>query len=167
MVPQVSPFYISIAGNSGSGKTTLIENVISLLKSQELIVGVIKHTHHTIETDTPGKDTFRHRKAGASPVILASSSLITLYKEMDNPQPEDFGPLVSECNIVVVEGYKKSDLPKIEIIRKAVSSESILKNDPHVIAYISDLDLQTGLPVFEINEYKAIAYFIVDCYNRH
>lgn len=112
---------VGFAGYSGSGKTTLVEQVIKALKQQGLRVSVVKHAHHNFDIDQPGKDTFRHRSAGAFEVVVASQQRLALMREFEQPAQLNVHHLIAELytgvDWVLVEGFKSSDLLKIEIWR--------------------------------------------------
>src|SRR5512135_3505298 len=119
---------LGIAGYSGSGKTTLLEKVVPLLKQQGLRISVIKHAHHNFDIDRPGKDSFRHREAGASEVLIVSGHRWALMHELrDEAEPslEELCTRLSPCDLVLVEGYKFSTIPKLEVHR-AVTGHSLL-----------------------------------------
>ena len=115
---------VCFAGYSGSGKTTLIEQVIPALIAQGQRVSVIKHTHHRFDIDTPGKDTWRHRQAGAYEVLAASDQRIVLMRELPKPQEPDIHALIAQLDSgvdwVLVEGFKDCDLPKLEVLATSV-----------------------------------------------
>ena len=113
---------IGIAGYSGSGKTTLIEKVIPILVGEGLRVSLIKHAHHEFDVDQPGKDSYRHRHAGASEVLVSSSARWALMHELrgaTEPSLQDQLKHLSPCDLVIVEGYKAAAIPKIEVHRRA------------------------------------------------
>ena len=152
------------AGYSGSGKTTLIERLIPRLVAQGLRVSLIKHAHHRFDIDQPGKDSHRHRMAGASEVLISSSERWALMHELRGAseptleaQLEHFAP----CDLVLVEGYKRSKIPKLEVYRAANNSPCLYTEDPHIVAVAADSKLDTGLPLLDLNDTAAIADFMV------
>jgi molybdopterin-guanine dinucleotide biosynthesis adapter protein len=154
---------IGFAGFSGSGKTTLIEAVMPLLVARGLRVALIKHAHHDFDVDQPGKDSYRHRAAGASEVLVASSKRWVLMHELRGaPEPtlNDHLRRLSNCDIALVEGFKREPIAKIELRRSGVDSPLIYPTDPHVIAVATDEKLDTLLPLLDINDPLAIANFI-------
>jgi molybdopterin-guanine dinucleotide biosynthesis protein B len=152
------------AGWSGSGKTTLIEKLIPLFGRRGLRVSLIKHAHHTFDVDHPGKDSFRHRQAGAAEVLVTSSRRWVLMHELRGaaePSFEDQVKRLSPCDLLIVEGFKHAPIPKLEVWR-AVTGEGMLHpNDPHIVAVASDAKVDTRLPLLDLNDAAAIADFIV------
>lgn len=153
---------VSIVGKSGSGKTTLLEKVISELTRRGYTVGVIKHDAHGFEIDHEGKDSWRHKKAGASTVALSSPEKFAVIKDVTAEwAPERIiDSYLSDADIVITEGFKKSAFPKIEVVRKANSTQPVCGNDKKLLAYASDFKVSVKLPVFKLNDYKGIALFI-------
>ncbi|UCD67877.1 MAG: molybdopterin-guanine dinucleotide biosynthesis protein B [Betaproteobacteria bacterium] len=152
------------AGYSGSGKTTLIERVIPLLVRRGLRVSLIKHAHHAFDVDQPGKDSYRHRRAGATEVMLTSAKRWVLMHEIgDQPEPELPEQLrrMSVCDIVLVEGFKKQPMPKLEIHRKAHGAPFLFADDPRIVGIATDEPIQTNLPQFALNDYESIAEFVM------
>lgn len=155
---------LGIAGYSGSGKTTLLEKVIPLLKQRGLSVSVIKHAHHNFDIDRPGKDSFRHREAGAQEVLIASGHRWALMHELrDEPEPsmEELCARLSPCDLVLIEGYKFSELPKIEVHRAETGHPLLYTNDPHIIAVATDRKETLSLPVLDINDAQQVTDFII------
>jgi len=153
------------AGYSGSGKTTLIENVIPVLVEQGLRVSLVKHAHHAFDVDQPGKDSYRHRKAGATEVMLTSAKRWVLMHEIiDQPEPELPQQLshMSPCEIVLVEGFKKQPMPKLEIHRKAHGAPFLFIDDPHIVGIATDEAVDTELPQFALDDYQKIAAFVLN-----
>jgi molybdopterin-guanine dinucleotide biosynthesis adapter protein len=152
------------AGWSGSGKTTLIEKLLPRFVGAGLRVSLIKHAHHTFDVDQPGKDSYRHRHAGASEILVTSSRRWVLMHELRGAQEPAFEEQVkriSPCDLLIVEGFKFAPIPKLEVWR-AVTGEPLLHpNDPHVVAVASDAKVQTKLPLLDLNDDAAIAAFIV------
>lgn len=152
------------AGYSGSGKTTLIEQLIPLLIAEGLKVSVIKHAHHRFEFDKPGKDSWRHREAGASEVLLATSQRWVLMHELrDEPEPDIDAQLarISPCDLVLVEGFKHAAIPKIEVHRPATGKPLLHPEDPFIVAVATDAPLQTGLPCLDLNDPAAVVAFML------
>jgi molybdopterin-guanine dinucleotide biosynthesis protein B len=151
------------AGWSGSGKTTLIEKLIPLFRGRGLSVSLIKHAHHTFDVDHPGKDSYRHRQAGATEVLVTSSRRWVLMHELRGAHEPSFEEQVrhlSPCDLLIVEGFKHAAIPKLEVWR-AVTGEALLHpNDPHIVAVASDVKVETRLPCLNLNDPPAIADFI-------
>ena len=152
------------AGWSGSGKTTLIEKLLPLFVKRGLRVSLIKHAHHSFDVDHPGKDSYRHRQAGSTEVLVTSSRRWVLMHELRGEQEPSFGEQVkhlSPCDLLIVEGFKHAPIPKLEVWR-AVTGEALLHpNDPHIVAVASDAKVETKLPLLDLNDAGAIADFIV------
>ena len=152
-----------IAGYSGSGKTTLIEKLIYEFKDRDSRISIIKHAHHDFDIDKPGKDSYRHRKSGAHEVLISSSRRWALIHEIVK-EPElqlrDLLKKISPCDLVLVEGFKQINFPKIEICRKITKLPLLFMNDLSIKAIASDFQLDTILPVFHITDYASIADFI-------
>lgn len=136
------------AGWSGSGKTTLIEQVIAHLSVRGLRVSLIKHAHHEFDVDQPGKDSYRHRTAGASEVLVSSANRWAVMHELRG-EPEltlrqAVGRL-SPCDLVLVEGFKRESIPKLEVWRAEVGKALLFPGDPNIVALASDGPLPTQL----------------------
>ena len=149
------------AGWSGSGKTTLIEKLIPLFVERGLRVALIKHAHHTFDVDQPGKDSYRHRHAGSTEVLVTSSRRWVLMHELRGAAepglPEHLARL-SPCDLVLVEGFKRDAFPKLEIHRAANGKPLLHPDDPHIIAIASDTPLpQAKVPVIDLDDIEAIA----------
>ena len=158
---------LAIAAWSGTGKTTLLEKVIPLLKSRGVRVGLIKHTHHHMDIDTPGKDSYVLRKAGAEQVMVASSQRWALMCETPQSKQVDLQQLVSRMDasvldLILVEGFKDEAVPKIVLWRAGVKGEIEELLDKHVIAVASDQTLQLELSILDLNQPDAIADFITE-----
>jgi molybdopterin-guanine dinucleotide biosynthesis protein B len=164
---------LGFAAFSGTGKTTLLARLIPMLKSNGLRVGLIKHSHHNFEIDKPGKDSFRLRAAGASPVMLISKSrraIITEITPEKEPRLDDQLKLFdqSELDLILVEGFKAEPFPKIELHRPLLNKPLLYPDDPHIIAIASDCALETPpqLTQLDINRPEVIASFILNQFMR-
>jgi molybdopterin-guanine dinucleotide biosynthesis protein B len=160
-----TPPCFAFAGRSGSGKTTLMEGVIAALVGQGWRVSVIKHTHHAVDLDQPGKDSYRHRAAGAAEVLLASGQRWALLHELRGaPEPELPALLerLSPCDLVLVEGFKRQPIPKIEIRRAGYEQPPLFPDDPQIVGLAADRPVETALPVFGLSDYNRIAAFILE-----
>lgn len=161
---------IGFAGYSGSGKTTLLEKLIPLLKQKGIRLGLIKHSHHTIEPDKPGKDSYRLRHAGCAQTLLATKERHMLYFEY--PEPERDEPQLAECvaqldhsqlDLVLVEGFRDESIAKIEIHRPEYGKPQLYPQDPYIIAFASDAPAPQGchLPQLDLNQPEQVAVFIL------
>ncbi|HYG54632.1 MAG TPA: molybdopterin-guanine dinucleotide biosynthesis protein B [Burkholderiales bacterium] len=152
------------AGWSGSGKTTLIEKLIPRFAGAGLRVSLIKHAHHTFDVDKEGKDSYRHRQAGATEILVTSSRRWVLMHELRGaPEPtfEEQVKHISPCDLLIVEGFKHAPIPKLEVWRAATGEPLLHPNDPHIVAVATDSRVETRLPVLDLNDDRAIAEFIV------
>jgi len=158
------------AGYSGSGKTTLIEQLIPDFIARGLRVSLVKHAHHRFDVDQPGKDSWRHRQAGATEVMLSSSQRWALMHELRGaPEPtlaEQLGRL-SPCDLVLVEGFKHAPIPKLEIFRPSLGHPPLHSGDRSVVAVATDEALSIDLPVLDLNHPAAIADFILEYLASH
>ena len=153
------------AGWSGSGKTTLIEQVIPRFVRAGLKVSLIKHAHHRFDVDQPGKDSFRHRAAGCSEVLVTSGERWVLMHEMRGEKEstlEEQIARISPCDLLLIEGYKRYPLPKLEIFREANGKPLLYPEDEHIVAVAADTQVQSRLPQFGLDDYDAIAVFVLD-----
>jgi molybdopterin-guanine dinucleotide biosynthesis protein B len=153
-----------VAGWSGSGKTTLIEKLIPRFTARGLRVSLIKHAHHTFDVDQPGKDSYRHRHAGASEVLVTSSRRWVLMHELRGAQEPSFEDQVkhlSPCDLLIVEGFKHAAIPKLEVWRTVTGEGMLHPQDPHIVAVASDAKVETKLPLLDLNDDAGIADFMV------
>lgn len=165
---------VGFAGYSGSGKTTLVEKLIPALKLRGLRVSVIKHAHHKFDIDHPGKDTFRHREAGAFEVVVASQNRLALMREFEQPAELTVHHLLAELyegvDWVLVEGFKHSDLLKIEVWRASSGKPTRYLDDDFVVAIATDspsqLPVATLRPVLDLNDADAVADFLMNNQDR-
>jgi molybdopterin-guanine dinucleotide biosynthesis protein B len=152
---------IGLAGWSGSGKTTLITKLIPQLIARGIRVSTLKHAHHGFDLDQPGKDSFFHRAAGATEVIISSAKRWAILHELREEPEWDLRGLIakmSPVDLVLVEGFKRDAFPKLEIYRAANGKPLIHPEDPHIIAVASDVALpQAKVPVIDLNDIEAIA----------
>ena len=165
---------VGFAGYSGSGKTTLVERLIPALKHLGQRVSVVKHAHHHFDIDHPGKDTFRHREAGAFEVVVASSKRLALMREFEREAPQNVHRLIAELydgvDWVLVEGFKDSDLLKIEVWRATAGKPARYPDDDFIVALATDspaeLPQATLRPVLDLNDPDAVATWLLDNQDR-
>lgn len=165
---------VGFCGSSGSGKTTLIERLLPLMRGQGLRVSVIKHAHAGFDLDTPGKDSFRHRQAGAFEVLVASGQRLAKLREFEVTGEPTVHQLIAElvdCDWVIVEGFKHADIPKIELIDPSRDGTPLYPDDPFVVALVTDapgaLPVATQRPVFARADVPALAQFLLANAKRH
>ena len=152
------------AGWSGSGKTTLIEKVIPLFVQRGLKVSLIKHAHHSFEVDQPARDSYRHRHAGCTEVLVTSSRRWVLMHELRGAPEPAFAELakrVSPCDLLLVEGFKRERIPKLEVYRASVGEPLLHPRDPDIVAVASDKRLDTKLPQFDLDDAPGISRFVL------
>ncbi len=152
------------AGWSGSGKTTLIEKLIPRFVKRGLRVSLIKHAHHSFDVDQPGKDSYRHRHAGAGEVLVTSSRRWVLVHELRGEHEPPFQEQVkrlSPCDLLIVEGFKYAPIPKIEVWRATTGEPMLHPNDPYIVALATDAPVEAKLPVLDLNDADAVEAFLV------
>lgn len=165
---------VGFAGYSGAGKTQLIEGLIAALKSRGLRVSVVKHAHHRFDIDHPGKDTYRHRQAGAFEVVIASSQRLALMREFEREKELSVHHLIAELydgvDWVLVEGFRDSDLLKIEVWRQAAGHPVRYPDDEFIVAVATDapaaLPQATLRPVLDLNQPETVAQWLLDQAHR-
>ncbi len=152
-----------LAGWSGSGKTTLLERLIEVLVQGGIKVSTLKHAHHDAQIDIPGKDSWRHREAGAQEVALVTASRWALMHELrGEPEPTLTQMLarLSPCDLVLVEGFKRADIPKLEVHRQALGKPWLYPDDTLIGAVASDVLPSGKLRHFELDDIAGIAAYI-------
>jgi molybdopterin-guanine dinucleotide biosynthesis protein B len=157
---------IGLAGWSGSGKTTLVTKVIPRLNARGLRVSTLKHAHHGFDLDQPGKDSFMHRAAGATEVIVSSARRFAILHEL-REEPEwnlaDLLAKLSPVDLVLIEGFKREPFPKLEVHRKANGKPLIHPDDPHIVAIASDAPLPAAaVPVIGLDDIERIADVLIE-----
>ena len=160
---------VGFAGYSGAGKTTLVERLIPVLRSEGLRVSVVKHAHHHFDIDHAGKDTFRHREAGAFEVVVASTRRLALMREFEQAAQLNVHQLIAELHDgvdwVLVEGFKDCDLHKIEVWRAQSGRAPNYPNDDFIVAIATDspgqLPQATARPVLDLNDAQALARWLM------
>lgn len=152
-----------VTGWKNNGKTGLMERLVAEFCARGLTVSTIKHAHHATDVDQPGTDSYRHRQAGASEVVLASAGRIAIMQELRGQPEPPLAELLARLNpadLVLVEGYKREPHPKVEAHRQAAGTELIAARDASIRAVASDTPLDLDRPVFDLNDTAAIADFI-------
>jgi molybdopterin-guanine dinucleotide biosynthesis protein B len=160
--PRNDPPVVCIVGFSGSGKTTVTVGLVEVLKQHGFCVGTIKHDIHGFEMDRPGKDSWRHKQAGASTTIISSPSQVGMVMDVDHDHhPLELLPLLREKDIVLVEGFKRADLPKIEVFRAENQKPPACQGDKNLLAVISDAKLDWGVPCFTLQDFERVADMLI------
>lgn len=173
MTSQTIPM-VGLAAWSGAGKTTLLTSLLPVLRGSGLQVALIKHAHHDFDVDQPGKDSYVLRKAGAGQVLVASSRRLALMVE--NPEGLEIKPVLADLvqrldphrtDLILVEGFKREPIPKIEIHRPTLGKPLLCVDDPHIIAVATDRPevVPPGTRVLPLDEVRAIAAFIGEYFN--
>ena len=157
---------VGLAGWSGAGKTTLLEKLLQELSSRGLRVSTIKHAHHNFDVDQPGKDSHRHRAAGAAEVLVTSGRRWALMHELRDEQEPTIEELIAHMtpvDLLIVEGFKFHAHPKLEVHRPSVGKPMLWPDDPHIFGVASDTPLGSlSLPVLDLNDAGAIADFLLE-----
>lgn len=170
MIPCPLPLLGFCAWGSGIGKTTLLISLIPLLNQHGLKVSVVKHAHHAFDIDTPGKDSYRIRAAGAVQTMLGSRNRWALMTELKHLAPDLTEPSLAELlthldtsivDLILVEGFKREPIPKIEVFRPLLGNPLLADYDPNVIAVAADGPVATSLPQLDLNDVPAIADFVL------
>lgn len=157
-----------LAGWSGSGKTTLLVRLLPELIARGLSVSTLKHAHHTFDVDQPGKDSWRHRDAGATEVMIASErrwALIHEHRGAPEPALDELVRRMTPVDLLLVEGFKRQAHAKLEVHRAATGKPLLCTDDPHIVAIASDAPIANlAVPRFALDDVPAIARFIVDLF---
>jgi molybdopterin-guanine dinucleotide biosynthesis protein B len=155
-----------IAGHSGMGKTTLLERLVQELQARGLVVSVIKHSHKDLDIDRPGKDSYRLRETGCQEVLLMGRRRWVLMHELSEDVEPPLAQLLDKlqaCDLVLIEGFKQGDFPKLEVWRAALDKLPLSPTVPSIIAMASDdLTARLGMPVLRLSDITSIADFIVE-----
>lgn len=158
------PPVISIVSKKNSGKTTLLEKLIPALCQRGYRVGTIKHDYHGFDIDREGKDTWRHRQAGARTVVISSPRRVAMIKEVDEEVGLDeiVAQYFSDMDLVITEGYKTGGKPQIEVFRRAAHEKPLHSKDAPdtLVAVVSDISIDLGVPRFGINDFLSLTAFI-------
>lgn len=153
-----------VTGWKNAGKTGLMERLVTEITARGFSVSTVKHAHHSFDVDHPGRDSYRHREAGAREVLLSSRNRVALMQELrdqDEPSLDDLLKRLSPVDLVLIEGYKRDRHPKVEAHRQEPGNPLIAPDDPTIRAVASDTPLELDRPVFDLNDTKAIVDFIL------
>ena len=153
-----------IVGYKNAGKTGLMERLVTEITRRGFTVSTLKHAHHSFEVDHPGKDSYRHREAGAQQVLLSSSQRWALMTELHDTQEPALADLLTRLDpvdLILVEGYKRDTHPKVEAYRAVNGNRLIARDDSTIKAVASDSPLEADQPVFDLDDTNAIADFIL------
>ena len=166
------PPVLGFAAWSGTGKTTLLERLLPLLREPGLRIGLIKHAHHDFDIDRPGKDSHRLRHAGAGQVLIASGRRWALMTETPDRGEAELAELIPRLDrealdLILVEGFRHERFPKLELHRAASAKPLLYPDDDSIIAVLSDTPLEMDLPQLDINDFPAVAAFILEYVNTH
>ena len=156
------PPIISIVGKSESGKTTLIEKLIPELKRRGFRIGVIKHAFHEFEFDKPGKDSWRHRAAGADTVLVAAPGSIVMVKNAQGETLDELEGYFRDMDLVLTEGFKHGSKPQIEIFRKERHQEPLSAGNSNLVALVTNADIELNVPTFGLEDIVPLADLIED-----
>jgi molybdopterin-guanine dinucleotide biosynthesis protein B len=152
-----------VIGWKNTGKTSLMERLVAEITGRGFSVSTVKHVHHDVDLDHPGKDSYRHRAAGASEVVLASAQRFALMREHRGPEPElpEILARLAPVDLVLVEGYKRDAHRKVEVFRRETGHSLIQPDDPLVRAVATDTALDLPVPVLDLNNTGQVADFIL------
>jgi molybdopterin-guanine dinucleotide biosynthesis adapter protein len=157
----MKPKIITIVGKSDSGKTTLLEKLILDLTQKGYKIGSVKHAHDSFEMDKEGKDSWRHKRAGAASTLVITHDKIAMIKDDKTGYLEKMQYYLGDNDIILAEGFKKQQLPKIEIFRtQSLHKEPLCMDDKNLIAFVTDSDYKPDVPLFKLNAISKIADFI-------
>jgi molybdopterin-guanine dinucleotide biosynthesis protein B len=157
---------IGLAGWSGSGKTTLVTRIIPQLVARGITVSTVKHAHHNFDVDQPGKDSYQHRVAGATEVLVASERRFALMHELRGAPELDLAALLtklSPVDLVIIEGWKAADYAKLEVFRKEMGKPPLHPVDPHIVGIAADMPFpQSNLPVVPLADTDAVVGLMLE-----
>ncbi len=163
---QPTPPIVSVVGYSGSGKTTFIVKLVPELTRRGIRVGTIKHDVHGFQMDKPGKDSWRHKQAGAAMTVISSPVQIGMVRDVAHDHSlDELLPLFPGMDLIVTEGYKRGDKPKLEIFRSDLQDEPLCTSDEHLLAMITDADIDVGVPRFSTKDARRVADFLIHRFN--
>lgn len=155
---------IGLAGWSGAGKTTLLTRLIPHLTGRGLRVSTIKHAHHAFDVDIPGKDSWRHREAGATEVLVSSAHRFALMHELRNerePELQELLARMAPVDLVIVEGFKRASHRKIEVYREALGKPMLHPGDRAIVGIASDPEMETALPTAHLDDVERISAMVL------
>lgn len=156
---------VSVVGESGAGKTTFLEKLIRELKARNIRVGVIKHHVHDIDIDRPGKDTWRLSGAGADAVAISTPEKVGLFMKTEREMGlDELAAMFGDVDIILTEGYKRGDRPKIEIARSSYT-DRLISNPAELIAVVSDAGWNVGVPVYGLEDFAGVADLLQSRYS--
>ena len=160
---------LGFAALSGTGKTTLLVQLLQIFSARGYRVGVVKHAHHSFDTDVPGKDSYELRKAGARQMLVGSSQRVALITEIDGEREPELDDMLrrldqTALDFILIEGFKTEAFPKIELYRPHLGHAPLHPDDPHIVAVATDApeEVKTHLPRLDLNAPQAIAAFILE-----
>ncbi len=154
-----------LAGWSGSGKTTLLRALIPALVRRGLRVSTLKHADRSFDIDRPGKDSYEHRQAGATEVLISSAKRWALIHESrgaPEPLPRDLIGRMTPVDLLLIEGFKTEDHDKLEIHRPSLGKPLLCPGDPRIVAIASDAPIEVALPRFDLDDIEGIANFVIE-----
>lgn len=156
------PPIISIVGKSNAGKTTLLEKLVRELRKRGHRIGTVKHDVHGFDIDHEGKDSWRHKQAGACTVVISSPKKLALVRDLESEETLDSlaSKYFQDVDIILTEGYKKKGRVKIEVFRSQVHQRPLCNGDEHLVAFVSDTDLDLNVPRFDLDDTKGLADFV-------
>lgn len=161
----MKPEILTIVGKSNSGKTTLIEQLIARLSHNGYKIGSVKHAHGGFDIDRKGKDSWRHKQAGADATLIISQNQVALVKNDMDSEVDKIRTYLKEMDLILAEGFKSLDLPKIEVFRKESGHSSPISiGDSNLKALVTDTEFDPGVPVFSLDDYDEITDFIEKAY---
>jgi len=156
------PPIISIVGKSESGKTTLMEKLIPELKRRGYRIGVIKHAFHEFAFDKPGKDSWRHKAAGAETVLVAAPGSIIMVKDGQGETLDELGEYFRDMDLVLTEGFKHENKPQIEVFRRERHQQPLSNGNPRLVALVTDAGIDRDVPTFGLEDIVPLADLIED-----
>jgi molybdopterin-guanine dinucleotide biosynthesis protein B len=159
MIPPI----ISISGKSNAGKTTFLVKLIAELTQKGYRIGSVKHTHHDIDLDRKGKDSWRHKQAGARATLVITDQQIAMVKDDNRTDIEKMHAYLQNMDLILAEGFKRQPLPKIEIFRTdGPHDHPLFLDHPDLIALVTDAEITPSVPVFGLEDIESVAAFIQD-----